>query len=181
MSAPCPGRWMFWLLTLIVFSLDLGTKAWVQWYLPVGHGRAFLFGALRVYHLPEVNQGAFLSLGRQWGPTANLVFASISVLVSLMILAAYNRPAIRRRAFLSAALGCILGGALGNLHDRLRFGGVRDFLQLFLPLGSNEFIPLTGVFNLADSALLTGAAMLLLSSWREAPAVPQAAESPTPT
>ncbi|MCS7016899.1 MAG: signal peptidase II [Gemmatales bacterium] len=167
MTTPINRCWVFWGLALVAVSLDLGTKAWVESALLPGHGRTFLSGIVRIYHLPEVNRGAFFSLGSRWGPNANLVFASISFLVILVILLIHLRPTIRQSAYLSAALGCIFGGALGNLHDRIRYGGVRDFLQLFLPLGQDSHVPLTAVFNLADTALLLGAAMLLLASWRE--------------
>ncbi|GBD36421.1 Lipoprotein signal peptidase [bacterium HR36] len=157
--------WLFWMIGLGVAILDLGTKAWVTSALAVGESRAWLAGSVRLYHLPEVNRGAFLALGNHWGPTANYVFGGVSAAVIVVLAGLHTRPTVRHSACLSAALGCIFGGAAGNLHDRFRFGGVRDFLQLFLPLGSKEYVPFTAVFNLADTALLTGALLLLLASW----------------
>jgi len=54
-------------------------------------------------------------------------------------------------------LGLILGGAVGNLIDRLRFGGVVDFLDFRV----------WPVFNLADSCITVGAALLAVSLWRK--------------
>jgi signal peptidase II len=56
-------------------------------------------------------------------------------------------------------LGLVLGGALGNLHDRLRWGSVTDFLDFYL--GSSHF----PVFNVADSAITVGAGLLILCIW----------------
>jgi signal peptidase II len=117
-------------------------------------------------------------VGNHWGPTANTVFAAISLAVIVVIVWSHTWPAVYSHAVLSTALGFILGGAVGNLHDRLRYGGVRDFVQLFLPLGPNEFIPLTAVFNLADTALLIGAALLLLGSWFTASAHEEPGQNP---
>jgi signal peptidase II len=63
-----------------------------------------------------------------------------------------------RRAWIGAAIGLILGGAVGNAVDRLRFGGVVDFLDFHI---SGWHWP---AFNLADSAITVGAAMMLLDA-----------------
>lgn len=166
--------WLFWLAALSIATLDLGTKAWVASALQPGAGRLLLLGVCRVYHMPEVNRGAFLALGNDWGPAANRVFAGVSLLVIVIIVLVHPRKSIRQSAWLSVGLGCILGGAAGNLHDRIRYGGVRDFVQLFLPLGPADYVPITAVFNLADTALLIGAALLLLAGGFSPTSVPPA-------
>lgn len=102
---------------------------------------------------PRVNHGALYGLGSQHTNTANWIFASLSVVAACAILWWGLRPATRRDPLLSAALGLILGGTMGNLFDRLVFGGVRDFLHWYL----FEF----PVFNVADSCLVCGAGLLL--------------------
>lgn len=60
--------------------------------------------------------------------------------------------------WIAAALGCIIGGALGNVADRLRFGAVADFLDVF---AGQWHWP---AFNLADSAIFIGAALLMFDA-----------------
>ena len=62
---------------------------------------------------------------------------------------------------LHLALGLILGGALGNLYDRLRFNAVRDLLWLFPGSGLWPWI-----FNVADAALLVGVSTVVWVMWR---------------
>lgn len=66
------------------------------------------------------------------------------------------------RPLLSVAIGLIIGGAVGNLIDRVRWGAVADFLNF-----SGLHFP--WVFNVADSAITVGVALLLLDSLRTAP------------
>jgi len=70
------------------------------------------------------------------------------------------------------ALGLILGGALGNVVDRLRFGAVYDFLDFHL---AGWHWP---AFNLADSAITVGAVLLLLDSLFEKPESPKTSATP---
>ena len=74
------------------------------------------------------------------------------------------------------ALGLVLGGALGNIHDRIRFGYVVDFLDLHF----GDFRPFM-VFNVADAAITAGVVLLLARSLllRDKPAKP-AGEAPAP-
>jgi lipoprotein signal peptidase len=73
------------------------------------------------------------------------------------------RPSLARDWYLCAALGLILAGTLGNLYDRLVFGGVRDFLYFKLIEWP--------VFNLADCFLVCGAGLLLTQAiWNRSPA-----------
>jgi lipoprotein signal peptidase len=73
---------------------------------------------------------------------------------------------------LFVALGLILGGTLGNLYDRIVFGGVRDFLCFYW----FEF----PVFNVADSCLVVGASLLLLQAFFAKKAGPPVITEPTP-
>ena len=82
-----------------------------------------------------------------------VVFSVGAVLIVLMLIFWLSRI---RATFLAIAIGLIIGGALGNVIDRLRFGGVIDFL--YFHLGA-WYWP---AFNLADSAICLGVAAMLL-------------------
>ena len=102
---------------------------------------------------PKVNHGALYGLGGNHKNLANGIFATISILAAIAVLWWGTRPSTRRDGVLSAALGLILGGTLGNFYDRIVFGGVRDFLHFYW----FQF----PVFNIADSCLVCGAILLL--------------------
>lgn len=117
--------------------------------------------------LPHVNKGALFGLGGRYKDYANSIFALVSVLAAGTILAWSLRPATARDASLCAALGLILAGTLGNLFDRVVFGGVRDFLYFY-------WIEWP-VFNLADCWLVVGASLLLLQAFWHPGTVPEPA------
>ena len=151
-SSGAPGRRprtrLLLLLALAVLALDLGTKLLVVATIGRGADIRLLGGALYLTHTR--NTGAAFSFAEGF----TVVFTLIAVVVAVVIV----RTA--RRLFSTGwavALGLVLGGAVGNLVDRvfrepgfLR-GGVVDFISVFAPDG--EFYP---VFNVADSAIVCG-------------------------
>jgi lipoprotein signal peptidase len=115
-------------------------------------------GVLRTWsapHLPQVNHGALFGFLSEHVGLANVLFAVISLAAAVAITWWSARPTARRELGLSAALGLILAGTLGNLFDRLVFGGVRDFMHLHYQ--SFDW----PVFNVADCCLVIGAFLLL--------------------
>jgi len=145
-------RAYYLLIGVGVFALDQASKAWVLATVPFGdarevtswfsiihwHNAGGLFGLMD--RLPDAARVAvFLLL-----PVAGVAFLGFLFLKA-------NRPA--ELALLSA----ILGGALGNLVDRVRFGAVVDFLDFHIPGG-----PSWPAFNVADSCLSTGIILFLL-------------------
>jgi signal peptidase II len=129
---------------------------------------------------PRVNHGALFSLGGEHGGMANKFFTSVSVLAAAGITIWGLRKKTAQDRWLCLSLGLILGGTLGNLFDRVVFGGVRDFLYFYLIDWP--------VFNVADSCLVVGALLLLgqavLGKSKDEPAAtPATAEAnpPTPT
>ena len=76
------------------------------------------------------------------------------------------------------ALGLIASGAAGNLYDRALIGGVRDFIRWSIQWGEKEYV--WPNFNIADSAIVCGVALILWMEWRrpaELPANPPEAKS----
>ncbi len=103
------------------------------------------------------NKGAafgFLSTASGW---QNLFFISIAIVATVVILYLLRRMGTKDR-FLAVALMLILGGAIGNLIDRLLYGHVVDFIDVYY--GSWHW----PAFNVADSAITVGAVMIALDA-----------------
>jgi lipoprotein signal peptidase len=132
--------------------------------------------------VPHVNQGALFGLGQWAEGTANGIFAAISLAAAGVILFWSWLPSTARDRRLCVALGLIFAGTLGNLYDRVVFGGVRDFLHVYYRPWHFDW----PVFNLADCCLVIGAGLLLLQAFQSQPAPEDAvaesahASSPSP-
>ena len=131
--------------------------------LPVMAGLVVFFDQLTKYLVT-----VWLEVGQSWGvafglfPGASTLFAIIPAVAVLAILAyGWSLPA--NQALMRMALALPLGGAIGNLADRLRQGSVVDFIDLsFWPLRQWP------IFNLADASIVTGVGlMMLLMLWEE--------------
>lgn len=170
-------RWLLLTLACIGLSVDLASKYIVFRSLQVGLPSGSLEIIPGVFRLhvdyqdgkasadscwfvrlngpvpPRVNHGALFGLGNQHTRAANIFFLSVSLLAAVAIFWWGARSATRRDPLLCVALGLILGGTLGNLYDRVVFGGVRDFLYFYLIDWP--------VFNIADCCLVVGAGTLL--------------------
>lgn len=123
------------------------------------------FSALQTWSapvMPRVNHGALFGIGGSHKGLANGIFAAVSVAAAIAIVVWGTRRTTARERGLMAALGLILGGTVGNLYDRLVFGGVRDFLYFY----KIEW----PVFNVADCCLVVGAGLLLVQAVFVAPA-----------
>lgn len=103
------------------------------------------------------NRGAFLSLGEAWpAPLRTALFVGVTLaMVAAMAFVALKRGGAGRTWLVALAL--VVGGGIGNLIDRIALGAVRDFLNV--GIGSLR----TGIFNVADLAITTGVALLLLA------------------
>ncbi len=135
-----------------VFLLDRLTKAWAE--AAFAHHPYDVIPGVLTFRFTTNSGGAF-SLGQ----SAPWFFATTTILVSGVIVATAFR---HRDATTAVALGLVLGGALGNLADRIVrgpgvSGRVVDFIDLHV----------WPVFNLADSAVVVGALLFAWSSFRE--------------
>jgi lipoprotein signal peptidase len=114
--------------------------------------------------MPRVNHGALFGIGGSKKGTANGAFAAVSVAAALAILVWGMRRTTARERGLMAALGLILGGTVGNMYDRLVFGGVRDFLHFCIERADGTIAFDWPVFNVADCCLVVGAGLLLFQA-----------------
>ena len=160
MRAPTRHALIWLLLSAVVIALDLWTKqlaldhlryaepvavveGWLNWTLVYNHGAAF----------------SFLQDADGW---QRWLFAALAVGISLALIVALKRT--ERSDWRQAApFALIIGGALGNLVDRLRFGYVIDFIDAYW--GQHHW----PAFNIADSAIVAGAVMLAVWGVWKAP------------
>ena len=146
------GAMLPWLgLALIILITDQFTKVLVVGYYKLGDGTSVtsFFNLVRVHNVGAAF--SFLAGATGW---QRWFFTAIGVAAALFILWMLKSHAGQR--LFAFALACILGGALGNVIDRLAYGYVVDFLQFHY---AGWFFP---SFNLADSAITIGAAALIL-------------------
>lgn len=120
--------------------------------------------------MPRVNQGALFGWTGWFPPErSNVIFAVISLLAAAAILYWSRQPSLAQDWALCTALGLILAGTLGNLYDRVVFGGVRDFIHWYY---HDKFD--WPVFNIADCCLVVGAGILLAQAFlQRAPVAPE--------
>ena len=157
------SAWLRWLaLSAAVVALDLATKAWVSAAFQYGEVRPVLpFFNLVLVH----NTGAAFSFLAGASGWQRWFFTVVTIVISVFIVAMLRKHHTDR--MMSVALALVLGGALGNLYDRLTLGHVVDFVQLH---AGGWYFP---AFNVADSAITLGVALLIWDSL--IPAAPAAA------
>jgi signal peptidase II len=142
-------RWLS--LAALVISLDQWSKAAINSHFVYGEGYTVTgFFNLVLAH----NFGASFSFLNDAGGWQRWLFSAVAVAASIWIVTLLRKHA--RQNLFSFALSFILGGAVGNLVDRLRFGYVVDFLDFHW--NEHHF----AAFNLADSAITCGAVLLIL-------------------
>lgn len=139
-------------VAVFVAFLDQATKFWIVNIVELPVHRRIEIST--IFDLTYVqNRGA--SFGMLAGGLASRVLlSSISIAIAAVMIAWLGRL---KRGFAAAGAALIIGGALGNLHDRIRYGYVVDFLDF-----SGLMFP--WVFNVADAAINIGFACLILDA-----------------
>lgn len=149
-----------WLTALLVLLLDRVSKQLVLDRLHEG-SLVPLFPGLAISHVH--NRGIAFSLFASGGPLSrallHLVIVGAVVLIAWMLVRQGHRGPLAAVGF-----GLILGGAVGNLFDRIVYGWVVDFIHVWARLGDRLFT--WPDFNVADSAISVGAAFLILHELR---------------
>ena len=147
--------WQWLAISFVVILLDLYTKHLVQQSFMLGD-KLFVtsFFDLVRYH----NEGAAFSFLADAGGWQKWFFTTVSIVASVFILYLLNKH--QQEKLFSLGLALVLGGAIGNLYDRVTLGYVVDFLSFHL---NDLYWP---AFNVADSAITVGVGILLLDSFK---------------
>ena len=144
-----------WLLLIsaVVIFLDRLTKTWVTLHIPMGGAIPVAPHVLRITHW--LNEGAAFSLFADSASPHTVRWALIGFsLLALVVMVRLGD----RFTLTTVALALVFAGALGNVHDRIVYGSVVDFIEVHI------FSYHWPDFNVADSAIVTGACLLLLDS-----------------
>jgi signal peptidase II len=147
-----------WLaLAGMVIAADQLTKLWVAHALALGTS-VYVAPVFDLVHVRNTGAAfSFLAGASGW---QREFFLLVGLAASIWIVWMLAR-ATREQTLFCAALSLILGGALGNVIDRVRLGGVVDFLHFHW---GPHYWP---AFNVADSAITCGAALLILDAFRQ--------------
>lgn len=143
-------------ISAIIIALDLYTKHLIQGAFEYAESKPItpFFNLVR-YH----NEGAAFSFLSNAGGWQRWFFTAVSI-TAVVVISYLIRKHAQQKLF-SLGLALVLGGALGNLYDRLTLGYVVDFL--YFHIGVHDY----PAFNVADSAICVGVVLLLWDSFRQ--------------
>ncbi|WP_150266678.1 signal peptidase II [Paenibacillus tepidiphilus] len=145
---------VYYLIALIVFLIDQGTKYLIATRLELGE------------QIPVIGDFFIITSHRNTGAAFGILEGQIwfFVIVTVIVVAGivwYLNKSMGSRKLLPTALGLVLGGAVGNFLDRILAGEVVDFLMF--NFGSYTF----PIFNVADSCIVIGVALIILDTLRD--------------
>lgn len=157
-----------------VFLLDRLTKGLIKTHIaPWDAPRTVIPALFNIVHTenPGIAFGLLANLVNPWRDAFLIGFAIAVLAVISTVLLRAGRGAMAG-TLVRTGLALVLGGALGNLFDRIVHGAVTDFVEVHL---GEHYFP---AFNVADSAITVGACLLLLDMWHSREGKSQAAEVP---
>ncbi len=158
-ARPQGARGLAWLaLSAVVFGLDQWTKSIAVARLELHQPIPFVDGFWN--WMLARNYGVAFSLFDDQAGWQRYGLSGFALLVAMVFVVWLTRVPVRERAT-SVALALIVGGAIGNVTDRIRHGYVVDFIDWYV--GSHHW----PAFNIADSAVVCGAVLLVLGGWRD--------------
>jgi len=147
------NRWLW--LSALVIVLDQLSKVWITNHFAYGESLT-VFGVFNL--VLAHNTGAAFSFLHDAGGMQRWLFSIIAIIASVWIVSLLRKHSAQM--LFSLSLSLILGGASGNLIDRIAYGYVVDFLHFHW---DEHYFP---AFNLADSAITCGALLMILDSMR---------------
>jgi signal peptidase II len=155
-TAPRRLHWLLALSAVIIF-LDRLTKTWVALRIPYGGAIPVIPHVLRITHWTNIGASFSLFADSASPNTVRWCLVCFSSLMALIILFLLVRLG-DRFTLTTVALALVFAGALGNVHDRIAYGSVVDFIEVHI------FSYHWPDFNIADSSVVTGACLLLLDT-----------------
>ena len=157
-----PPRIWSLLIAALVFGLDRATKILVERNVSIWDTHSVIPGFFNIVHTK--NRGAAFGMfsdGASELRTFLLIGVSVAVLIFVAVLLLQpSRAGFSGSRTTMLALSLVLGGAIGNIYDRIASGMVTDFLEFYV--GQWHF----AAFNVADSAINIGAAILIWELWK---------------
>lgn len=157
-SGGIEGKRGFLLLSLVVLVVDQWSKWWVEQNLVPGLSQSVFDGFLNLTLVK--NTGVAFGLFAAGSDVVGVVVLTLLGLGALAVVSVYFWKTPREEPLLLTALALILGGAVGNLADRIAAGGVTDFIDFYI--GSYHW----HTFNVADSAITVGICLMILEIFR---------------
>jgi signal peptidase II len=148
-------------IAITVIIADQITKQLAILYLKGRPTQSYLADTLRVLYVE--NDGAFLSLGAGLDENLRFWLLTLAPIIVLLFLLAFTLFSLSLNRWQVIAYSLVLGGGISNIYDRLLYGSVVDFLNL--GIGGLR----TGIFNVADMAIMTGLFLLLPTILRGKP------------
>lgn len=170
-----PSALFLAVLAVVSLGADLGSKWWVVEHLdsPTYDGRLRVLGDVMSFVSARNPGGAWGLLGEENASIRIPFFVAISVVAVIFILSLYRKLAPDQWA-LKWGLPLVLGGALGNLVDRIRYGHVVDFIAVRV---TSTFTWPT--FNVADIAIVVGVALMAVDMFTPRPKAPKVSAAPS--
>jgi signal peptidase II len=147
-------------LSLLVLVLDQWTKWLVETHLPVHSAHEVVPGLVNLTHVR--NTGVAFGLFAEHGSAAGPWLLALLGVVALVVVTLYFLRTSDGDLMLLTALALVLGGAIGNLVDRVASGAVTDFIDVYV--GTHHWPS----FNVADSAISVGIVLMALDALRGA-------------
>ena len=152
-----PTRAGFLVVSALIVALDQWTKLWIEGALAVHERVEVVPGFFNLVHVR--NTGIAFGLFPAGGELGGTLLLAVLGLVALVIVSVYFRSTSDREPLLLLALSLVLGGAVGNLVDRILFRAVTDFLDVYV--GAYHW----PAFNVADSGVTVGIVLMLAHSF----------------
>src|SRR5438034_3333565 len=162
MASKFQARLPYLILVVFTLFLDRWTKSVIQSRFSLNESISVIDDFFNITYVR--NTGVAFGIFSSISSPAKSVLLSVFTALAATLVTVYSARTSTRNRLLQVALGLILGGALGNLYDRLAYGYVNDFLEFYI---GNYHWP---SFNIADSAISIGVVLLTIEVIRnEAP------------
>lgn len=164
------ARWRPFAMAALIVLADRASKFYIESEVQPWDRFTVVPGLFQIVHTRNTGIAFGMLQGENGESSTLLVVFSLLVMAFIgVLLWNASRDIAREHWTLRYGLGSVMGGAVGNLYDRIVFGSVTDFLDFFW--GPHHF----PVFNIADSAITVGAGLLILNLWAEKRRTPESA------